>query len=82
MTPEQREKFFEGAKPDTWLALSADETRIVGRGENYGAALTDAERNGETTPVLIKVPSRFTEPPRLPDWPNLSENTARKREKR
>jgi hypothetical protein len=82
MTPEQREKFFTGATPDTWLALSADETKIIGRGETYGAALADAERNGETAPVLIKVPSRFTEPLRLPDWPNLSETNARKREKR
>jgi hypothetical protein len=82
MTPEQREKFLKGAKPDTWLALSADETKIIGRGDTYGAALADAERNGEASPVLIKVPSQFSEPPRLPDWPNLSETNARKRENR
>jgi hypothetical protein len=81
MTPEQREKLLKGAKPDTWIALSADETKVIGRGETYGDALADAERNGETAPVLIKVPSLFAEPPRLPDWPNISAANARKRER-
>jgi hypothetical protein len=81
MTPEEREKILKGATPDTWIALSPDETKIVGRGKAYGDALAEAERNGETDPVLIKVPPQFTELPRLPDWPNISAANARKREK-
>ena len=47
------------AKPNTWLALSSDESKVVGRGETYGDAVADAEKNGEEDPVLIKIPDNW-----------------------
>lgn len=37
-----------------WLALSADEKRIVGKGKTLIEALKDAKRNKEEKPTIIK----------------------------
>ena len=47
------------AKPDSWIALSDDESRVVGRGMSYGEAVEDAKQNGCEEPVLIKVPEKW-----------------------
>ena len=40
-----------------WVALSADQTTVVGSGNNLTEALSEAERNGATTPVIMFVPA-------------------------
>jgi hypothetical protein len=56
MTADERVRILNDAKPNSWLAFSSDESRVVGRGDTYGEAVEDAERNGEVDPVLVKIP--------------------------
>jgi hypothetical protein len=54
-----RLEFLRNAKPNTWLALSSDETRISGSGKSYEEAVAEAERHGEDDPLVIKVPDEW-----------------------
>ncbi len=56
MKPEERVVILREAKPDSWIALSADESRVVGKGDTYAEAVAEANRSNETDPVLIKTP--------------------------
>jgi len=44
------------APAGAWVALSADETRIVGTGSTMQAAALQAQLNHEYHPVLVKMP--------------------------
>jgi hypothetical protein len=44
------------APPGAWVALSRDETRILGTGDSMRAAALQAQLKGECNPVLIKMP--------------------------
>ncbi len=59
MSAEERVRILGEAEPNSWLALSSDESRVVGRGPTYGDAVADAEKNGEEDPVLIKIPDNW-----------------------
>lgn len=59
MTPEERVKLLSEAKPNSWLALSSDESKVVGRGDTYSEAVAEAERHGEDDPLLIKIPDTW-----------------------
>jgi hypothetical protein len=59
MSAEERVRILSEAKPNSWLAFSSDESKVVGRGDSYIEAVEDAERNGETDPLLIKIPDRW-----------------------
>ncbi len=61
MDPEQRANMLREAKPDSWLAFSADESRVVGYGSDYGEALDEALRNGENDPLLVKTPDQWND---------------------
>lgn len=39
-----------------WVALSADNSRVVGTGDNPGEAIKQAHTNKEENPILTKVP--------------------------
>ena len=39
-----------------WIALSKDESRIVGKGKTIQQAIKAAKKNGEDKPLLMKVP--------------------------
>jgi len=56
MTSEERVRILREAKPNSWIALSADESCVVGRGETYAEAVADAEHHSENDPVLIRTP--------------------------
>jgi len=60
MKPEERVAILREAKPDSWIALSADESRVVGKGDTYAEAVAEANRSNETDPVLIKTPVDWT----------------------
>ena len=59
MTPQERVKILSEAKPSSWLALSSDESHVVGRGDTYSEAVAEAEKHGETDPILIKIPDSW-----------------------
>ena len=42
---------------DRWVALSEDEGKGVGVGDDAYQASKDAERNGYAEPLILKVPS-------------------------
>jgi len=56
MKPEERVAILRASKPDSWIALSADESRVVGKGDTYAEAVAAASQSNETDPVLIKTP--------------------------
>jgi len=60
MSPEARIKALRAAPPDSWVAFSADEQRLVAYGKTYEEAVTKAEKNGEPDPVLTKVPKDWS----------------------
>jgi len=45
-------ELFKGIPPRTWVALSADQSRVVGTGASYGEAVDAAAAAGENDPVL------------------------------
>ena len=57
---EQRLQLLRDAKPNSWIALSDDESAVVGTGSTYAEAVEDAARNGEIDPVLIKTPTDWS----------------------
>ena len=59
MTDEERVRILSEAKPNSWLALSTDESRVAGRGDSYEEAVADAQKHGESDPLLIKVPDHW-----------------------
>jgi hypothetical protein len=56
---EQRFQLLKEAEPNTWIALSRDESTIVGRGSTYEEAVNEATRQGVRDPLIVKTP---------PDW--------------
>jgi hypothetical protein len=60
MSAEERVRVLREAKPNSWLAISSDESRVVGRGATYAEAVERAEQEGENDPVLIKTPESWT----------------------
>ncbi len=59
MTDEERVQILREAKPNSWLALSSDESRVAGRGDSFEQAVEDAKEHGENDPLLIKVPDNW-----------------------
>lgn len=59
MTDEERVRILREAKPNSWLALSSDESRVAGRGDSFEQAIEDARKNGESDPLMIKVPESW-----------------------
>jgi hypothetical protein len=47
------------APRECWLALSHDETKVVGRGENIEEAVAEANENGEDDPVVLLAPKEW-----------------------
>jgi len=40
-----------------WVALSSDQTQVVGSGETPAEALAEAQRQGAVEPILLFVPT-------------------------
>ncbi len=59
MSAEERVRILEAAKPNSWLALASDESKVVGRGDTYAEAVADAEKHGEEDPILISIPDNW-----------------------
>ncbi|HEV8132343.1 MAG TPA: hypothetical protein VGQ81_13930 [Acidobacteriota bacterium] len=59
MSPEGRVKALLEAPPNSWVAFSEDESKVVGYGSTYEQAVLEAEKNGVTEPVLVKTPDSW-----------------------
>ncbi len=59
MSTQERLKILAGATPNTWIALSQDESRVVASGDNYTNAVENAKDAGEPDPVLIRIPDEW-----------------------
>jgi hypothetical protein len=49
-------KLLKNVPPGVWVALSRDETRVLGFGSTMKEASCQAQQKGEKKPVLIKMP--------------------------
>ena len=52
---ESRVKLLENVPPQTWVALSEDESRIVGVGNSFAEAEQKARDSGEREPLITFV---------------------------
>lgn len=59
MSIEERIRILREAEPNSWIALSGDESRLVARGATYAEAVKRAEEGGENDPLLIKTPESW-----------------------
>jgi hypothetical protein len=59
MSPKERVEVLKTAAPNSWLALSCDESRVVARGDSYSEAARMAAESGEKDPVLLKTPDSW-----------------------
>jgi len=60
MAAEERVRILREAKANSWIALSADESRVVGKGDTYAEAVAEASRAEEADPILIKTPEDWS----------------------
>jgi len=67
MNNEQRLKALRGAKPNSWIAFSADETKIVAAADTYADVVREAGARGEDSPVVLRTPENWL-PRMFPLW--------------
>ena len=61
MRPEERIAALLQAPPNGWVAFSEDEGIVIAYGTTYGEAVSNAEKAGVSDPLVVKVPSDWTE---------------------
>jgi hypothetical protein len=54
-----RVKLLESAPLDSWIALSADESRIVASGKTIREVVELCDKRGEANPTLLKTPEAW-----------------------
>jgi len=59
MSAEERVRILREAKPNSWVAFSEDESRVVAYGDSYSEVVRAAESIGETEPVIVKIPESW-----------------------
>lgn len=57
--PDSRCEALRNAPLDSWVALSADGTKIVAAGGSYQDVATALDRIGDTDSVILKTPSSW-----------------------
>jgi hypothetical protein len=58
--PATLSKILSESGRDCWLALSEDESSVVGRGDTPEEAVKEAQRAGVSDPILIWAPKTWT----------------------
>ena len=61
MSPEARINALREAPANGWVAFSADEERVVAYGATYDEVVENAEKNGISEPVVVKVPENWND---------------------
>ena len=59
MSAEERVRILREAKPNSWLAFSEDESKVVACGDSYSQVVKAAEDVGEAEPVIVKIPENW-----------------------
>jgi len=59
MSSEERIKILRDAAPMTWIAFSADESRIIATAKTYDQVIEKAEAEGESEPVIVLTPEHW-----------------------
>lgn len=57
MSPEARIKVLREAQPGSWIAFSHDESQVVAYGKSYDDVVAEADKAGESDPVITRVPT-------------------------
>jgi hypothetical protein len=55
----ERLRILRSAQPNSWIAFSADEERVVAYGASFEEAAKLAEQSGEKDPILTLIPSTW-----------------------
>ena len=50
---------LRSAPPDSWVALSQDETKVVAVGTTYSEVAEISDRAGIADPVIVKIPASW-----------------------
>ena len=59
MEQQARLEILRKAPLDSWIALSEDETRLVGVGATLEECVAEAERSGESDFIILKTPPEW-----------------------
>lgn len=59
MSAEERVRILRDAKPNSWVAFSEDESKVVAYGDSYSQVVKAAEDLGETEPLIVKTPENW-----------------------
>ena len=59
MSAEERVRILREAKPNSWVAFSSDESKLLAYGESYSDVVNAAAKLGETDPVIVKTPDNW-----------------------
>jgi hypothetical protein len=59
MSAEERVRILREAKPNSWVAFSEDESKVVAYGESYSEVVKAAKSAGEKEPVIVKTPENW-----------------------
>jgi hypothetical protein len=59
MKPEEYAQMLANAPRDGWIALSTDESAIVGTGATMEEAVSVAAKHGVEDPVMLKTPREW-----------------------
>jgi len=59
MDPKERLEILRKAAPNSWLAFSEDESRVLGSAPTYAEAVELAAKEGVEDPVLLKTPDEW-----------------------
>jgi len=59
MSLEERLKVLKEAKPNSWIAFSADESKVVAQADTYAEVVALAQELGESEPVVEKIPENW-----------------------
>jgi hypothetical protein len=60
MSDEERLRILREAKPNSWVAFSGDESRIVASADTYSQVVEAAQNAGEDEPIVIKIPESWS----------------------
>jgi hypothetical protein len=59
LVTHSRVEALRAAPPNSWVALSEDETKVVAVGATYDEAVKNSEKAGVSDPILIKTPEHW-----------------------
>lgn len=73
MSTEERVRLLRSAEPNSWLAFSHDEERVVASGATIPEVTKKAEEAGEPDPILTKIPATWAPMVGCMGWPMTAE---------